>query len=726
MSVTELLVGAGVTRILMVDDDLRAAPTLADVNACAPSAQGNVQAILQDPDHEATECLVNLLREKGHPHDTLEDLFQGLADKHIRGQCPDDLRKPYENAQTDLNGFRAPLEKIQSWVKAPGRIELTAWPEIRELEVDQFYDLLIVDYYLTENEAEPTRAFIKKMISKHKDLGQPLLVILMSTNKDGVRNDLSIIRDEVGASASRFRILVKPSGAHAEPEPVVKEKWTQALTQLANERKLIRPIEEFIHAWEKGLMKATASIVKRLYELDASAFAILSATASADSMSVEEYMADVLAKRVSAETEEHSEVSIHTVALQQALSDSASSVGPTINQGVEIKDAQHAIRRLMSDVVWHRTPWHQPKAELPAKGKVPVDAEKPEAEIDPPPAPATDAELPVSADQSDATRALMPPALAQQGGAALSEVHSAAPETIAEAIRPAAVAEAERLTGVTEDRLVWMKRNVRFGTVLREKYGLQRYYVNITQACDVQNVRFDAAADYHYLFIRGEKLAVDRVSLGEKIFESPYYAQNSNIDEFYSFHWNLRQPFTPSMTEMLDQLDDYSIEGQLRNESAYAVLAKFLSQASRVALLRMPKIYRCPIYTMHREKDGWTPYTFDGAAEVYASCWERKPGTWCSQFQLDDAYRIVSTIKGIAPDIQAKSVAALGQSTQSDLKKGHAIKKLGGNRVYLVRLKTDADLDINTVIGEIASHPNLKDAKVGDIAVVVRTATGFA
>ena len=105
MSVTELLIRAGVTRVLMVDDDLREGPTLAEVNACAPSAQGNIEAILQDPDHDATERLVEVLQQENRPHATLADLFQGLAEKRIREQCPEDLSKPYDNAQKDLDGF---------------------------------------------------------------------------------------------------------------------------------------------------------------------------------------------------------------------------------------------------------------------------------------------------------------------------------------------------------------------------------------------------------------------------------------------------------------------------------------------------------------------------------------------------------------------------------------------------------------------------------------------
>lgn len=722
MSVTDLLTAAAITRVLMVDDDLRE-PTLADVNESTQRGQSNVQSILGDPDHDATEGLVDLLQKDGRPHTTLNDLFQGLTDDAIRAQCLPDLSKPYNDAIERLQGFQEPLNKIQSWIRAPGQIEVATWPRIRELEANEFYDLLIVDYYLVDNEATATRAFIKTMLERHKECPRPLLVILMSSNKDGVANDLSKIRDEIGASASRFRILVKPITTHGEPEPVVKERWLQSLVQLANERVLIKPIEDFIGAWKTGLAKATETIVKRLYELDASAFAILSATAGADSMSIEEYMADVLAKRVSAETEEHAEVSTHTRALHEALKQSASAVGPTINQGVEIKDAQHAIRRLMSDVVWHRAQWHQPQVRLPDRINSPVDATPSgggEAEITGTAAMASDgliqgaAEAIVTAVISEIT---LDQAQADASEPTLGEEAAAAP--------PAITSNAEGTTGITKDRLTWMKRHLRFGTVLREKHGRQRFFVNITQACDVQNVKFEAANAYHYLFIRGEKLPVDRVAVGEKVFESPYYAQSVTVDEFYSLHWNLRQPFTPSMTDLLDSLEDYSIEGQLRSESAYAVLAKFLSQSSRVAQLRMPKIYRCPVYVFHKEQGAWGHRAIENDPEIYASSWEKKTGVWCSQFQLDDAFRIVSTVANADAATQAKSVAALGKSTQFDVSKKAAVKKLEGNRVYLVKLKADADMEIASIIQELSNHQILKDANDADVTVVVRSAEGY-
>ncbi|MNL66512.1 hypothetical protein D3C87_1909930 [compost metagenome] len=91
---------------------------------------------------------------------------------------------------------------------------------------------------------------------------------------------------------------------------------------------------------------------------------------------------------------------------------------------------------------------------------------------------------------------------------------------------------------------------------------------------------------------------------------------------------------------------------------------------------------------------------------------------------MDDAFRIVSTQKGMTADVQAKSVAALGKSTPFDASKGQA-KNLAGTPIYLVRLNSDADLDIDAVIRQITSDASLKEAKVGDVVVVIRTANSF-
>ena len=110
MSTIELLTTAGVTRILMVDDDLRAEPTLQEVNECARLASDKIEDVLRDPSHEATECLIELLEQAGRPHATLAELFQGLAVDSIREQCPSDLREPYEQARVNLQGFQEPLD----------------------------------------------------------------------------------------------------------------------------------------------------------------------------------------------------------------------------------------------------------------------------------------------------------------------------------------------------------------------------------------------------------------------------------------------------------------------------------------------------------------------------------------------------------------------------------------------------------------------------------------
>lgn len=97
-----------------------------------------------------------------------------------------------------------------------------------------------------------------------------------------------------------------------------------------------------------------------MYDLDASALAMLAATARDDSMTVEEYAADVLARRVIAETEQEGFPFNELRNLQVALKSAVSNL--SIDQGVELRHAQHAVRSLMNDIVWRRPGWWEPRA----------------------------------------------------------------------------------------------------------------------------------------------------------------------------------------------------------------------------------------------------------------------------------------------------------------------------------------------------------------------------
>ncbi|PPU88438.1 hypothetical protein XpopCFBP1817_17730 [Xanthomonas populi] len=634
MSLEANFMSAGIGRVLIVDDDLSHAVDMASLDKHGQGVA--ISQVLADENHDYTFALDEELERMALPHGSADDRLKALKAPAVRAVAHEVLRGAYERAMTDREALRAPLDKIKSWLTVRG-VELEEWSETRDLPEADRYDLLVVDYFLMDNDPQATYKLIRDFKRAHANREHPLLVVLMSSDISAIRGHFEDIRDECEISASRFRILAKPVIANPDSDEDVKEKWLRALQQLATERPLVMPIERFVEAWKTSLNKAAEQMVRRLYDLDASAFALLSATASQDSMKLEEYLADVLSRRVSAEAEEHGFPFDEIDALREALNDAQSTIGPTIDQGVEVRHAQRAIRILMSDVAWHRRPWWEPKAGPPRPAVAPP--------ADPPAV--APAEAASEAHQKLQTE--VPAEIAQEVTAA----NAGAPE---EAGGPAIAPEMPH-PAHTEDRLIWMKRYIRFGTILREKEGARRYFVNLTQACDVQSEKLNTVADVHYLLIQGNRFPVDRVAVGEKLFDSPYCCDDLDSDDFFALQWRLRQPFTPSMAKLLETLEDYNWVGQLRSDTAYAVLSKYVSQASRVAQIRMLKVYRYSASVYHKQATGWVQK--DVNEPIEASAWQTEKKLWRIQFPVADARALLPLLSGVADAKKAEFVSEL-------------------------------------------------------------------
>ena len=682
MSLDVLFQGAGIGRVLMVDDDLSRTVDLASLDR---HGQGVVISdVLADANHDYTFALDDELERLGLPHASRDDRLAALKDPEVRALAHEVLCGAYERAMTDREALREPLDKIKEWLTVEG-IELEEWTEARALPEADRYDLLVVDYFLMDNDPQATYELIREFKQAHADRERPLLVILMSSDIGAIRGHFEDIRDKCEISASRFRILAKPVIANPDSDEDVKQKWLRALQQLATERPLVMPIERFVEAWEISLNKAAKQMVRRLYDLDASAFALLSATANQDSMKLEEYLADVLSRRVSAEAEEHGFPFAEIDALRQVLNDAQSTIGPTIDQGVEVRHAQRAIRSLMSDVAWHRRPWWEPVARLPR----PAEA----APVDPAVAPVHAAPAEGQALQAD-----VPAEIGQNAPTADAEApDGAAQATATEAPHPAH----------TEDRLIWMKRHIRFGTILREREGARRYFVNLTQACDVQSEKLSNVAEVHYLLIRGRKLAVDKVTASEKLFESEYYCEDLESDEFFALQWQLRQPSTPSMASLLETLEHYEIVGQLRSDAAYAVLAKYVSQASRVARIRTPKIYRYSVSVYQKQAQGWVHQ----ALEAEASAWQNDK-KWRIQFAVSDARKLLPHFNGVNDARRSEIVTELVRGVEVKAGAPLASKQIR-DTVTLVRVDASTDADAAALADRFNSDTNYSRLAVG-------------
>lgn len=684
MSANAALLAAQVARVLLVDDDLANTVTLADLDAHGEGTR--YSQVLADPDHDFTVALDASLAQHRLPAISATDRLAGLSNAVVLGAAPAPLRATYERALAQRADQRQPLVKIRAWIELGGGVTVDEWTESRDLPGGDRYDLLVVDYYLVNNDPTATIHLINRFKDLHANQPRPLLVTLMSSNIADIERDFETIRDKCQMSASRFRILAKPVTTNPDAEAVVREKWFRALRQLANERSVVVPIEAFVKAWEHSLRDAATQMIERLYDMDASAFALLAATAEQDSMTIEEYLADVLARRISAATEEKSFPFNEISALQAALEAAKGVIGPTIDQGVEVRHAQRAIRGLMSDVVWHRPPWWRPRSATPAIAATPATPATPAAD-----------------------------------GAAAGGPAPLAPAPAAD--HPGPVADAHN-PARTEERLKWLKRNVRFGTVLRMRSNRDRFIVNLTQACDIQSEKLANVGEVNYLFLQGKRFPVDRVAVGEKLFDSPYYREESEDDDFFTLQWRLRQPFTPSIGELLDALENYEIVGQMRSESAYAVLAKYMSQATRVAQVRMPKMYRYDITVYHKQEDGtWRLQAL--AQPIEASAWQKENSDWRLQFTVNAATLLLHALSGVEDARREQFVAKLTSGLKVETKSGTDLyaREIEPTTALLLRVDGKAEYDADALVAKLAATDRCRTAVAGTTALVARALT---
>ena len=675
MNLPQLFTDASIGRVLFIDDDLRQYPTSAEVDASSDAHQ-RVSEILRSVDSEDYEQYIAVLAANNIEGRSLDALFNALRKPAVLNAAPESIREPYKRAAERIAGQGASVREIMKWV--------TGWtgvvPDVKTGPIDNLrapdhlYDLLVIDYFLVEDSPDKTLPFVKKFLELHKDQPNPVLIILMTSNGDALRKDLDKVKQALPVSSARFRILEKPHADLSRGSLVALQRWTQAVTQLATQRALVLPMEELVSAWKKSLEDAAKVMQLKLLDLDASAFAVLEHTAVGDSMGIEEYLAELLSRKVAAEAEENALVHEKVKVLQEAMASQRHRIEPMITRGVELRHAQMGIRSLMADVVWHRRPWW----EHPAIPVVPPAPQEAAEETD---AVATEglevlAQDDVAGDAASAQGEAVVEAPNVVTAAAETAEHVAAGEL---AIVRTAVQDEEsqrRKRAVTDERLQWLKRHVRFGTVLQDKLDRSRFLLNITQACDIQQVKTSQAGDNNFLFVRGTMSPLETHFVGDKLIKSPYFRNVEMDDEFSAFHWNLRQPYTPTIGAYLGEAENYEVVGQLRHESAYKVLAKFASQATRVAEIAMPRFYRWPVHIYQRSRAKlWERLGAD--KDFSASAWQIADGEWRVQFSIDEAADALD----LARDLNNKAAPADGEKPLSDTDRGALMGALLGGVV---------------------------------------------
>ncbi|MBA1220845.1 hypothetical protein G7017_08030 [Pseudomonas fulva] len=134
------------------------------------------------------------------------------------------------------------------------------------------------------------------------------------------------------------------------------------------------------------------------------------------------------------------------------------------------------------------------------------------------------------------------------------------------------------------DKAKWVKKNLRFGMVLKDSLGKE--WLNLTQACDLAQAKDHALETTSLLLI-----------CGYRTHPSTGAAENGGLvqmnsamtdDDAEVLGWNMRYVRTPSIQEFgLAFGDHWQVIGELRLDLTQSIAEQYASRAARVGLQRM-------------------------------------------------------------------------------------------------------------------------------------------
>lgn len=491
MDLKKSLLDAKVIKIAIVDDDLSEDICTEDLL----SIDGDVAALLGDPNDPDYEAYIEVLNRHGLNIETIPDIASPLSDKSIREEAPARLSDAVRKILEFRHDSAAPVRRVQKLLLSMGVLEENIdFYSAPSIPPEEHYDLIIVDYYLVKNSNQQTLPFIDSVITTHKDCENSLQVILMSTHVAQLRSEFRDIRPILKASSSRMRIMGKPMS----DEDLIH--WKTAFYQLASDRPFISAVEDFVGETSKALELAALAQAKKLWELDLQAMDILHETATLDNDDFCRYVEECISRHLLTALESYTGIrnSLRTLGDSLIEHRNTNVIAPV----AEIGDSRAAIRGLMRSMEWRGGP---------------------------------------SLDHTTY------PA----GGSPLSKAQ-------------------------------WLKKNLRFGMVLRSNDGAE--WLNLTQACDLAQAKDDAYDKVSLLLVSGVR---SRPLNQEKNQAMVYLSSTATDTETDTLGWNLRNIRTPSIQEFADDfMNGWTSVGELRLDQAQSIAAIYSSRASRVGLQR--------------------------------------------------------------------------------------------------------------------------------------------
>ena len=341
MDVAAKLTEAQIVRVAIIDDDMSARITSADLQL----QDAAVAALLNDRGDPDREAYVGLLMREGRDVAELPDLAEPLAEEAIREAAPERLRRAAEALLVARTERAEPVQRVIGLLNELGidNANISIFPS-PQLPHDAIFDLIIVDYFLVDTMTDATLPFIRETLDTHEGQERPLQVILMSSHEERLRRDFKTIRPELKVSSSRMRIMEKP---RTDTHLVA---WRAALWQLASDRADVTKLERVIREAGAALINAANLTSQRLWELDLQAMDLLHELASKDNDDFVRYVEDAVSRRLLSGLESDGGMRPSLQALDAVLTEHRTQnlLSPT----AEIGDSRAAIHGLMHSMEW--------------------------------------------------------------------------------------------------------------------------------------------------------------------------------------------------------------------------------------------------------------------------------------------------------------------------------------------------------------------------------------
>jgi hypothetical protein len=535
------LVEKGISSVLIIDDDWE---VNINKNSLIDVVDSKQLDRLDDDDDDDTYALIQYLEKINIPNNTTQEKLNALFDESLRENIPVSyIENIVETAESKTAERRLRLETIKQALMELGlpdeSIACAPSVSVAKSKIKNVYpQLFIFDLYLEIGNEDLSIDLLTEVINSVPAEQSPQF-ILMSYDKTPLTSFFRKLHKKHEISSSKFKVIEKPHPSKIEED---KLRWKYALYLMSLERGFMDIQFNMQQAWVNNIKSTTEKLTQKIWELDSCSLNKLRLTALADSVSMAEYLPEIMSKHIIGEFEESgspkTEISLLEVELRK-VNDHF-----TFNSSVEVVEPYETLKKLLADIASHRV---QGLSEFSSK---------------------IEDEDQIIADEVKITDEVKTKVKAKKE-----------------------LSEEEKILIENQSKLFESFKmfitELNFGSIIRSKSD-NKILVHLTQPCDYIRVPFDSAANESLLFFPGSIMSLyeEGDEKSTKNFISSYTRVN---DEIVSVNWNLRRPMTFSMKDFFIQRHDYQVIGKLRGEYAQAICSKFASGVSKTALIKLPR-----------------------------------------------------------------------------------------------------------------------------------------